>query len=341
MLFRRINRADAVRVEAGEAESQPNILNTLGGCRGQALPSTGQGKSEMADPGCPVGLFDFRGYSDVVTALSHVLSIPSDEVHERLFQESMQGGWNSNRAVRQFHVTPHTYSGRMAALYQESDAFVFELVVVHLRPYSQEIDQRVARAVWAQFPGQKNLRILAFGDGIGTDALRFAATGHDVAYFDPGGYPSALARFRFRRMNLEHRIRVYNKYEEIPNETFDVLICREVLEHVPDPPALVRNLRRYLRNSGIAVITESFGAVEPCFPTHLAENRKYQGNTARMFVQVGFGLLCSFPDQRPMVFQKTDVSDRSRFRSIQDYRTYPVREFVRRAGRELLQLLPF
>ena len=298
--------------------------------------------SRKANPseGCPVGLFDFRGYSDVVTVLSEVLSIPSDQVHERLFQESIEAGWNENRAVRQFNLTPHIYSGGLAALYR-SDAFVFALVVAHLRPYSQEIDQRVARAIEEQFPGRKNLRILAFGDGIGTDALRFAVIGHDVSYFDFEGYSSALARLRFRRMNLEHRIRTYKASEEIPDGAFDAVICREVLEHVPDPPAVIRDLRRYLQNSGIAVVTESFGAVEPCYPTHLAENRKYLGNTARIFVHVGFRLVCSFLDQRPMVFQKTDLSDRLRFRSVKDYRTYPIRELVRRTGHELLRLLPF
>jgi len=290
---------------------------------------------------CPVGLFDFGGYWDIVTTLSQVLNIPTNEVHERLFHESTELGWNVNRAVRQFHVTPHVYSERMAALYRESDAFVFELVVAHLSPYSQEIDRRVARAVLGQFPRQKNLRILAFGDGIGTDALRFAVMGHDVSYFDFEGYSSALARLRFRRTNLEHRILTYKRSEEIPGQAFDVVICREVLEHVPDPPAVIKNLRGYLRNSGIAVVTESFGHVEPCFPTHLAENCKYQGNTPCLFVEIGFRLVCSFRDRSPMVFEKTNLADRSRFRSVRDHRPYPVREMVRRTGRELLRFLRF
>jgi SAM-dependent methyltransferase len=229
----------------------------------------------------------------------------------------------------------------MEAVYHESDAFVYACAATHLTHYCQEVDRRVADAVEKQFPDRRNLRILAFGDGIGTDSLRFAAIGHDVTYFEFEGFSSALALRRFCRMNLQDRTRILHSPEEIPLEEFDVVICREVLEHVVNPPSLIENLRGYLRDSGIATITESFDRVEASLPTHLAENRKYAGETERLFVTTGFRFLYSYADKRPMVFEKALASDRSRFSSLRRDRTGVIQGAIRQVGRRLLRLVPF
>jgi len=290
---------------------------------------------------CPVGLFDFRDYPDLIATLSQVLNTPADIIHERLFHEALEPGWNVAEAVRKFQATPHVYDKKMEAVYSQSDAFVYACAAVHLTSYCQEVDRRVTDAVGKRFPNRGNLRILAFGDGIGTDALRFAAMGHDVTYFEFEGFSSVLAAHRFCRLNLESRTRILHSPEDIPLEEFDVVICREVLEHVVNPPSLIASLRGYLRDSGIAIITESFDRVEPSLPTHLAENRKYAGETERIFVKIGFRLLCSYPDKRPMVFQKTLDSDHLRFRSLRRDRSEVIHDSIRRVGRQLLRLVRF
>lgn len=288
-----------------------------------------------------VGLFDFSDYWDMVHAVSQVLDLPEQEVQRRLFYEAIETGWNVSKAARTFGVTPHVYNRRMEEFYKQSDAFVFELLVGHLNRYCQEIDQRVAQAIDSRFGERKALRILVLGDGIGTDSLRFAAMGYDVTYFEFEGYSSALAAYRFRREELNDRITMIHNLKDIPTQQFDVLICREVLEHVSDPPAVIDNIWGYLGDNGIAIITESFGRVEPEFPTHLTENKKYDGKTEFLFVKTGFRLLKSFPDRRPMVFQKTRKSDKSRFKSLVCQRQYVVRNTIRRVGRRLLRLIRF
>ena len=298
-------------------------------------------RSGSMSTGILVGLFDFRSHADLVEAVSRLLNLPTEEVKERLFYEAIETGWNTNRAIREFQVTPHVYNERMQAFYKGTDSFVFELVVSHLTPGCEEIDRRVAEAIEVQYPNPKNLRILAFGDGIGTDALRLAAMGHDAAYFEFEGPSSRFAQYRFGRLNLEDRIQVLHSPEGIPLGAFDVVVCREVLEHAVDPPSVVAHLREHLRDAGIAVITESFARVEPNFPTHLAENRKYAGRTERLFVEIGFRLLHSYPDRRPMVFQKTALSDRSRFDSLEADRQYAFQNVIRRVGRYVLRFVRF
>lgn len=263
-----------------------------------------------------VGLFDFPDYSDLVSSVSHVLKLGEEEVWERLFNEALQTGWNVSRAAGAVGVTPHIFDKRMEKFYSQTDAFVFELLVGHLNQSCKEIDRRVSVTIQRHFDGRKNLKILVFGDGVGTDSLRLAAVGHRTTYFEFEGASSAMASYRFQRLGLGSRITVLHKIDEIPREWFDVVICREVLEHVPDPLSIITSIRKCLKWDGIAIITESFSRIEPTHPTHLARNEKYDGRTEWLFVRAGFHFLYSFPSKRPMVFQKVDERRLLRYCSL-------------------------
>ena len=292
----------------------------------------------MSDKSMPyTGLFDLPYYTDIVQGVSQVIDIPEKEIHQRLFWEALEPGWNVTRAAQEFGVTPHIYNSLMEEFYKQTDAFIFELLVGHLNCYCQEIDRRVMESVEQYCNGHNKLKILVLGDGIGTDSLRFATMENDVTYFEFEGQSSALAIYRFKRKGVDNQIAVIHRPEEIPTEWFDVLVSREVLEHVIDPPSVIENIWGYLRNDGIAIVTESFGRIEPAFPIHLAKNKKFDGKTEVLFVETGFYLVKSFPERRPMVFRKTKTSDQARFKSLRSYKDYRLGGMVRRFGRYLFQ----
>jgi len=262
------------------------------------------------------GLLGFADFRDMVAAVAKILRIPKDDVYERLIWEAMRTGWNTRRALEEFGATPFVYNDCMEQLYERTDAFVFELLVWHLRPLCQEWDKRVIQEITAQFKDRRDIEILVLGDGIGTHSLKLATIGYRVCYFELGGPAATLAQYRFRRCDQEHHIKVIQKPAEIPTKGFDVIVCLEVLEHVSDPPEIVANIWRYLKPEGIAIITEGFGAVEPQYPTHLEKNLKYNGKTAELFVHAGFRVLKIYPDEKPFVFQKTDKEDLFRFATL-------------------------
>lgn len=187
--------------------------------------------------------------------------------------------------------------------YAETDSYVYDLVVDHCHirrraPWdalTARIDRRGA-----------NQTVLAFGDGIGSDSIAMARSGHRVTYFDIPGVTSAFARFRFERENLLQPIAVVDVESDIPAEAFDVAVCIEVLEHVSEPTAVMRALHRALRHGGIALITESFESIGEEFPSHLPENFRYAGRTHQLMEEIGFAntYYNIDPVNRPMEFTK-------------------------------------
>jgi SAM-dependent methyltransferase len=57
-----------------------------------------------------------------------------------------------------------------------------------------------------------------------------------------------------------------------PDASFDVILCSEVLEHLPDPLAALREFARLLRSGGRLVLTAPF-----CSLTHFAPYHYYSG----------------------------------------------------------------
>jgi len=187
--------------------------------------------------------------------------------------------------------------------YSETESYVYELVVdhCHIRRRSpwEALMARIDRL-------GTNKTVLAFGDGIGSDSIAIARSGHKVTYFDVPGVTSKFARFRFERENLLQPITVVEVESDIPADTFDVAVCIEVLEHLPDPIAVMRGLHRALKHGGKALITESFESVGDEFPSHLPENFRYAGRAHQMMEDVGFAntYYNIDPVNRPMEFTK-------------------------------------
>ena len=277
-----------------------------------------------------VGLFDINDYRDMVHVVHQALNLPEEEILRCLSQEILETGSNVARTAKTFGVIPHVYNKQMQEFYEHTNAFVFELLITHLSRFCQIIDGRITGVIRGLFNERRDLQILVLGDGIGTDSLRFAAMGYNVTYFEFKGCSSAVAVYRFLRQGFTSRITVIHKIEELPVRKFDVVICREVLEHVNNPVSVIENIWKYLKNDGIAIITESFNRIDPAFPTHLIDNVKYDGKMEYLFVKAGFRILESFPVKKPMVFQKTKKVDLLRFLSLCHYFILVIKKYTKR-----------
>src|SRR5215813_6336373 len=215
-------------------------------------------------------------FHEIVDEIARFVDLPQREVEDRIWREALEFGSNVRNDVAQFGVTPHEYNARMERLYQQGNGFIFETLVSWTTEGRQKwVRHTLERIRLFQTRTERSSpQILMLGDGAGSDSLFLAKNGLRPHYFDfPGSrtYQFALQRFRQRGL-LDGQIHLVENYADCMMGKYDVVVCFEVLEHVPDPAKTIRDIGRMLCPNGIALVTESFGSVRKDLPTHLRAN---------------------------------------------------------------------
>jgi 2-polyprenyl-6-hydroxyphenyl methylase/3-demethylubiquinone-9 3-methyltransferase len=98
----------------------------------------------------------------------------------------------------------------------------------------------------------KGRRVLDVGCGGGILAESMARKGAEVTGIDMGEAPLEVARLHLLESGLQvqyERIPVERLAQERP-ESFDLVTCMEMLEHVPDPSSVVRACARLTKPGG-------------------------------------------------------------------------------------------
>ena len=96
--------------------------------------------------------------------------------------------------------------------------------------------------------------------------------------------------------------------DDLAAESFDAVVCLDVLEHVPSPPQLVRQLAGYLRPGGYLLSHAPFWFVHPSVGTHLAANRKYSGELRQLYGAAGLRAVDAALAWNPIALEKANRS---------------------------------
>ena len=102
--------------------------------------------------------------------------------------------------------------------------------------------------------------------------------------------------------------------EEIQPQSFDAVLCLDVLEHVPDPPAVIASLARRLRPGGFLIVSAPFFMIVPEFPTHLRANLRFSGQIDRLYGPAGLQLADGRFGLDPVVLVKRPAASRGAWR---------------------------
>lgn len=176
-------------------------------------------------------------------------------------------------------IQPHEYGPEIEKFYADTDAFLYESLVWNRTSLKNKVRIWIGKHLVQS--KQTPLKILTFGDGLGIDAYFLAQLGHDVTYFDVSQDCATFARRIFERGNQD--VTMITDPEQLPQNTFDVVLCLDVLEHVPDPPSLVGWLTELLRDGGEFIAHAPFFYIDPAVPTHLHSNKKFSGDLSTLY----------------------------------------------------------
>ncbi len=100
--------------------------------------------------------------------------------------------------------------------------------------------------------GLKNVRVLDIGCGGGLLTEAMAATGALVTGIDAGEINITIARDHLQKSGLavEYIATTVEQFWQAAERQFDVITCMEMLEHVPDPVAIIETAAALLRPGG-------------------------------------------------------------------------------------------
>ena len=248
-----------------------------------------------------------RNEAKIVGWISELTGEPHSIVRHRLREEYNDFGINVSRAMAESGLERYVWSDGLIKFYEETDAFLYELVTWNMNRLKGWMRRSVSRLLKSD--GRGPYDVLSIGDGVGVDSAHLASRGHRVTYHEVSGYTESFARRVFEDSCLN--VRVVLDEAELPAEGFDAVICLDVLEHVPDPPAMVKRLVSYLRPGGRLLVHAPFMWIHPSNPTHLRASRRFSGSLA-LYEQAGLTLADGTPAWNPISLRKADAPGKAR-----------------------------
>jgi S-adenosylmethionine-dependent methyltransferase len=116
--------------------------------------------------------------------------------------------------------------------------------------------------------GGKPLRILDVGGGNGADSIYFARQGHTVTLVDYSSEMLAQAKNAAEEEGVVGKITFCQSDaaqigEIFAGEAFDLILCNLMIEFVPDPPALLRQIGQLLAPGGLLSLIDGNRYSEP------------------------------------------------------------------------------
>ncbi len=241
----------------------------------------------------------FKDEEKIVKWLSQLTNKSPILVSSRLWKERDNPGINVSDAMRQYGLKPHRWTDKLTEFYSQTDAFLYELIVWNLNKRKRRMRRCIGKYLYKNL-GQ-HLNILTVGDGLGVDSIYLTRAGHHVTYFETSAYAQAFAKMLFA--DCAKDINVLDDPNQIPKNSYDVVICLDVLEHVPDPPEFVKTITSYLKLNGHLFVHAPFYQIHPNTQTHLKSNRKYSGSL-RLYENHGLKLVDGELFWNPIILKK-------------------------------------
>ncbi len=203
--------------------------------------------------------------------------------------------------AERWRAEPPQTADELLAFYNSTDLYLWELMQWHASRERAPYWEALTYLAEHYPPEAGYRRVYDFGCGVGTDALYLASKGYDVTLVDVDGPAFQFAQHRFERRGLAARFVESRSTLPEPAGEYDVAICFDMFEHLPEPLEAARRLVAALRPGGLLFeqSTFDFEAVHPC---HLNGGiNRYSGSRWRLHL-AGLGL----KPIAPFVLQKSD-----------------------------------
>lgn len=245
----------------------------------------------------PYPLGDFTA---MVEALSRAADVPKSDAEARLRLEFEGLGNNVLRDLAAYNLEPFEWNDRLNEFYGATQAFLFESLTWNDLPTKQAMRRWIVD--YLRKSAQKSQRVLCCGDGLGFDSTALAAAGHRTTYFEVSAECHKFAGEVFAKNDVV--VDMADSIDALESGSFDVVVCLDVLEHVPHPSKLVETLAQLIKPGGLLISHAPFWLLDQATPTHLRENLRYSGDWRSLYGPHGLRPIAGRLLWNPLVLQK-------------------------------------
>lgn len=178
--------------------------------------------------------------------LREFLGVTDQDIELRGNTENWRAGWK-----KAWDAKPRTTPEAIRSAYNETDSYLFRNVWFNCHT-QQGVHAKVARAV-QQYCAQKPrepVRLLDYGCAAGCLAKLLLSTENLLITLADVPSPTLeFARWRYRNEPQVDFIEI--EEQECLTLTYDIIVCCDVLEHIPEPMATMRHLADHHKPSGL------------------------------------------------------------------------------------------
>lgn len=222
----------------------------------------------------------------LIRFLANAQGTTLEDAYSRLLDEEKNPGMRVCKEIEEAGIPANQWTDQLVEFYSTTKSYLYDSLVWNRNPEKLRIRRWIAE--YLSDLSEEPLKILCFGDGLGFESLYFNLAGHDAEYYELSGPGKTFARSIHEFNDIPFR--EYSSINEIPTKTYDIVICLDVLEHVPDPPMIINQFDKFLKDDGHLIINAPFYLVNPQFPTHLDSNRRYSGDFHKLYGNLGYQL---------------------------------------------------
>ncbi|MEZ6065830.1 MAG: class I SAM-dependent methyltransferase [Planctomycetaceae bacterium] len=196
-------------------------------------------------------------------------------------------GHNVREQAKSFGLQSHHLNDRMMEFYASTDAFLFETASWNACPMKAKMRADVCQMLAQHLPA--GARVLCFGDGMGFDSAAVSLAGFKTTCFEISGPCLKFAErlIAYRGADVE----ICTDTAKFGANSFDAIVCLDVLEHVEDPRGMLAAFSGWLRPGGMLIAHAPFYHVDSTRPTHLKSNKRFAGLVYSLYRPSGFRLV--------------------------------------------------
>lgn len=137
-----------------------------------------------------------------------------------------------------------------------------------------------------EFIGDLNgKRVLDLGCGTGRNGLKLAQYADEVIGYDISEVAVSKANDIARKMGIDNFHAELNNFSDVQDESFDVVLCVNMLHHADSPLKVLNTIQKILRPGGKLIIMEN-NPVNPLFPFFFVLIGQLKAHLTRQFLMV-------------------------------------------------------